>query len=128
MGEDQFKMTEKHLTLYSDYIRNRYVSVRRQYIESNRFRRPLLERLNLVGRAKQFRDKNSKIVTVFSEVKRVDKALWIASSDSVRKNNTSLAWLNAPKEAWLSTTAVKCKMQQSVTTYKIAQLFVKANK
>ena len=113
MGEDVGAFGSEHFTLLASKILDGSSAIRLWYVESNPQRRmTLLVPCGLVPHPLGSKDHPN----VFTRARRRDIQLW---KDGYRDDNR-LAWLRAPKSAYVGARKSKTQMQDSLCNWKAA--------
>ena len=117
MGEDSMILGSEHFKLLATKIMDGSIPIRRWFVEVHPQRRPTLIKWKLLS--KNHRRKKSGLTNnpnAFKIARTEDKALWLQG----KRDMPRLAWLAAPKSAYVGAKKYKVDMQSTTCKWKAA--------
>ena len=117
LGEDNLIFDTPHFQLLATRIEDGSLALRRWFVESNNDRRKTLIKFKLVSKEHSTRKKaNADKPNVWTVARRTDKELWRQG----KRDLPRLAWLTAPKSAYVGAINKKTDMQNKTCNWERA--------
>jgi hypothetical protein len=117
LGEDKLIFDTPHFQLLAAKIEDGSIALRRWFVESNKDRRKTLIKFKLVSKEHNTRKKaNVHNPNVWTTARRTDEDLWRQG----KRDLPRLAWLTAPKSAYVGAINHKTDMQNQTCNWERA--------